>query len=92
MEDPGKVGLGAAVRGSVVVGQVEMSYAQVEGLAHDCTLRVEGPVVTEVLPEPQRHGGQEQAAVPTTAVGHGPVTILGGNVAGHVSATPSSCC
>ena len=85
VEDPGEVGLGAAVRGPVVVGQVEMGDAQVEGSAQDGTLGVDGPVVTEVLPQPKRYGGQEQAAAPTTAIGHGPVAVLGGEVAGHVS-------
>ena len=91
VEDPGEVGLGAAVGGPVVVGQVEMGDAQVEGSAHDGPLGVDGPVVAEVLPQPERHGGQEQAAAPTTAIGHGPVAILGGKVAGHVSAAPSRC-
>jgi hypothetical protein len=83
-EDPSEVGLGAAVRGSVVVGQVEMGDAQVEGPAHDGALGVEGPVVTEVLPQPERHGRRQEAAAPTTAVGRGPVAIFGGNVTSHV--------
>jgi hypothetical protein len=50
MEDPAEVGLSAAIWGSVIVGQVEMGNAQVEGSAHDCSLGVEWPVVTEILP------------------------------------------
>ena len=55
VEDPGEVALGAAVGRPVVVRQVEMGDAQVEGSAHDGTLGLEGPVVTEVLPQPERH-------------------------------------
>ena len=53
MEDAGEVRLGAAVGGSVVVGQVEVGDAQVEGPTHDGALGVERPVVTEVLPQPE---------------------------------------
>ena len=91
VKDPGEIALGAAVGGSVVVGQVEMGDAQVESSTHGGALGVEGPVVTEVLPQPERHGGQEEAAPPTTAVGHGPVAIFGGMVAGHVTPAPSLC-
>ena len=60
-----------------------MGDAQVESSAQDGTLGVDGPVVAEVLPQPERHRRQEQAAAPTTAIGHGPVAVLGGKVAGH---------
>ena len=62
-----------------------MGYAAVEGSAQDRALCVEGTVVTEVLPKAERDGGQEQAAAPTTAIGHRPVAIFGGVVSGHVS-------
>ena len=50
VQDPAEVGLGAAVRGAVVVGQVEMGDTEVEGSAQDGTLGLDGPVVAEVLP------------------------------------------
>jgi hypothetical protein len=50
VQDAGEVGLSAAVRGPVVVGQVEMGDAQVEGSAQDGALGVDGSVVAEVLP------------------------------------------
>ena len=58
-----------------------MGDAQIEGPSQDGALGVERPVVAEVLPQPERHRGQEQTAAPTTAIGHGPVAILGGKVA-----------
>ena len=82
-ENPPEVGLGAAVRGPVVVGQVEMGDAQVESSPQHSALRLEWSVVTEVLPEPEGDCRQQQAAPPTTAVGHGLVAILGGDVGGH---------
>jgi hypothetical protein len=85
VEDPGEVGLGAAVWRSVVVGQIEMGYPEIEGPAQDGALDVEGPVVTEILPQPQRHRWQEEAAAPTTAVCHGLIAILSGKIAGHVA-------
>jgi len=53
VEDPAEVPLCAPIGRSVVIGQVEVGDAQVEGAMHDGTLGVEGSVVTEVLPQTQ---------------------------------------
>src|SRR5665213_2947501 len=68
VEDPGEVALGAPVWRPVVVRQVEVGDAQVEGSAHNGTLGVERPVVAEVLPQPKRHGRQEQTAGAAAAI------------------------
>src|SRR5271168_3651640 len=84
-ENPPEVGLGAAIRGSVVVGQVEMGDSQIEGSPQDGALGFEWSVVTKVLPQPERHRRQEQATTTTTAIGHGLVTIFSGDVGGHLA-------
>ena len=61
-EDPPEVRLGRAVRRAVVVGQVEVGDAEVEGAADDRALRLERPVVAEVVPQPERDRGQLQPA------------------------------
>ena len=85
VKDPGEIGLGAAVRGSIVVRQVKVRDSQIERPAHDGALGSEGPVVTEVLPKPKRHGGEQEAAPSAAAVRHGTVTIFGWEVASHVA-------
>ena len=82
-KDPTEVGLGAAIRRPVVVGQVEMRNAQVEGPVQDGALGVERPVIAEVLPEPERHRRQQQAAASAATVGHGVVAVLDRKVAIH---------
>ena len=49
-EDPPDVGLGTAIWGAVVIGQIKMCDAQVEGSPQDCTQSFKWPVITEVLP------------------------------------------
>ncbi len=82
-QDPPEIGLGTAVWRSVVVGQIEMGDAKVECSPHDGALSLERSVVAEILPKPERYGGEKQTAAPTTAVGHGPVAILSGIVDSH---------
>ena len=53
-EDPAEVGLGRAVGRAVVVRQVEVGHAAVEGPAEDGALGLERLVVPEVVPEPER--------------------------------------
>ena len=50
VENPGEIGFRAAIRRSVVIGQIEMGDAQIEGSAQDGALGFDGPVVAEVLP------------------------------------------
>ena len=82
-QDPPEIGLGTPVWRSVVVGQIEMGDAKVECSPHDGALSLERSVVAEILPKPERYGGEKQTAAPTTAVGHGPVAILSGIVDSH---------
>ena len=81
-EDPTEVDLGRTVGRSVVVGQVEVGDALVEGTTKDGALRLERLVVPEVVPQPERDGGQLQAGRAETPVGHGFVAVFGGDV-GH---------
>ena len=70
--------LGATVGRPVVVGQVEVGHAAVEGPAQDRTLGLLRPVVAEVLPEPQAQQRQLQPAPAGVAVVVGVVAVLGG--------------
>ncbi len=47
-----------------------MRDAEVEGAADDRAARVQRAVVSEVLPEPERDGGELQAAAARSAIGH----------------------
>ena len=51
----------------VVVGQVEVGDAQVERASDDGTLAGEGSVLAEVVPQPERDGGQLEAAARRSA-------------------------
>src|SRR5512132_4015646 len=79
-EDAAEVGLGRAVRGAVVGGQVEVSDADVEGPPADLALRLPAAVISEVVPQPERARGQQQTAVTTSAIGHRLVTGRLGDV------------
>ena len=70
LQDATEVFLGGAVGRSVVVGQVEMRDAQVEGPAEDRSLGLERAVMAEVLPQSERDGRQEQAAASGPPVRH----------------------
>ena len=63
-----------------------MGDAEVERAAQDRALAVERAVVAEVVPQPERDGGQLQAAAAAAAVGHPVVAVLGGDV-GHDART-----
>ena len=68
-QDPAEVLLGRAVRRAVVVGQVEVRDPEVERPPQDLALRVDRPVVAEVVPQAERDGRQPQPAPPAPAVG-----------------------
>jgi hypothetical protein len=68
--------LGRAVGRAVVVGQVEVGDAQVEGAAQDGAAGLEYVLAAEVLPQAQRDRRQVQAAAAGPAIGHG--VIAGG--------------
>src|SRR5438874_8572514 len=75
LQNASEVFFGGAVRRAIVVRQVEMSDAQVEGAADYRALRLERAVMTEVLPEAKRDGGQEQATPSGSAVRHPCVAV-----------------
>ncbi len=78
-----EVGLRGAVGRAVVVGQVEVGDAEVEGAAQDRPLAVEGDVVTEVVPQPEADRREVEAAAAGPAVGHRVVAVVG-CAEGHV--------
>ena len=81
-EHPPEVGLGAAGGRAVVVRQVDVGDAQVEGPPQDRPLAVQGAVVAEVVPQAEGDRGQVEAAAPAAAVGHGLVALRCGDI-GH---------
>jgi hypothetical protein len=81
-QDGREVRLGRAVARSIVVGQVEMSHAQVERPAHDGVLSLQRSVIAEVVPQTERDRRQLDPAAPAPPVGHRVVTCRCGNV-GH---------
>src|SRR5262245_49681453 len=58
---------GTSSRWSVHVGEVEMCHTSVEGSSDDRTARLDGTLAAEVLPGPQGHRRQHQAALPAPA-------------------------
>ena len=52
-----------------------MRDAEVERAAHDRALRVVGPVMTEVVPEAEREGGEFQATAADPVVLHAVVSF-----------------
>ena len=74
----------------VVVGEVEVRDAGVEGGAHDLALGSGRMKVAEVLPQPQRDGWQQKPRAPAAAIDHGPVIagrvcLVGDSVSEHVT-------
>ncbi len=69
-EDPPEVALRGAIRRAVVVRQVEVGDAEVEGAAQDRAAVRERPVVAEVLPQPERDRGELQPRRSDSPVWH----------------------
>ena len=74
--------LGRAGRRAVIVGEIEMGDAHVEGGEAHLPRPLDRIGMTEVLPEPQGYRGQEQSAATGSAVLHG-VVALGGGLVTH---------
>ena len=72
-----------AVGRAVVVGQVEVGHAAVEGPAQDRALGLLGPVGAEVLPQPEGERREAEPAAPDAAVVGVVVAVLGGGVVVH---------
>ena len=81
-QDLAKIALGGTRLGAVVVGQVKVGDAVVKrGAAERTHVLVRGGIA-KIVPQPQRYGGQQQAAVAAAAVRQGGVTILGSLIHG----------
>ncbi len=80
LEDAAEVALGASIRRAVVVGEIEMSDAEIERGAQDLALALERRVVAEVVPEPQRQGRQLQAAAADRAIRELVISVAGRDV------------
>ena len=87
-EEAAEVLLRAAVRRAVVVRQVEVRHAPVEGPAQDRPLGLLGAVGAEVLPEPQGQRRQLEPAAAGVAVVHRVVAVVGRLVVAHGSIEP----
>ena len=72
-QDPTKGRLCRSGRGTVVVGQVEVRDAQVEGAMNHGPGVFKGVDAAKVVPEPQRDRGQLEAALSAAVIGHGVV-------------------
>ena len=89
-QDPAEVDLGAAVGRAVVVGEVEVGDAQVEGGVHHRPLLRERRRVAEVVPQPEREERELKAAAPAEAVRHRVIAVCCGLV-GHGGLRGASC-
>jgi hypothetical protein len=84
-----EVGLGGAVRRAVVVGQVKVVDAEVEGAAQDGALLIEALVVAEVVPQAKGDGRKFESAASDAAVGHGFIAVVRCRIS-H-TCNPASC-
>ena len=75
-QDFAKVFLGGAGLRAVVVGQIKVSDAVVERGAAERTHILVGGGIAEIVPQPQRDGGQQQPAGPAAAVGQALIAVL----------------
>ena len=87
---PAEILFGPSVGRPVVVGEVEVGDAAVEGSAQDGPLGLLRMVGAEVLPKAEREGRQLEAASSTEAVVHVGVVAIGRGGIGHGDIIPSS--
>ncbi|MNL79967.1 hypothetical protein D3C87_2066950 [compost metagenome] len=69
-------GLGRARRRAVIVGEIEMSDAEIECRPAHVDLAVMRGVAAEIVPEPQRDRRQLQAGAADAVVLHGVVAVF----------------
>ena len=62
--------LGRSRRRTVIVGEIEMGDAKIEGAAAQRTLHLKRRVAAEIVPESERHGWQLQARPAAAVVDH----------------------
>ena len=75
LQDAAEILLGRAVGRAVVVRQVEVGNAEIEGAPDDGPLGLHRPVAAKVLPEPERHGRQHESAPAGPPEGHPDVAL-----------------
>src|ERR1700730_5048998 len=75
LQDPAEILLGGPIGRAIVVREVEVGDAKVEGTPDDRPLGLDRPVAAKVLPEPERHGRQHQAAAAGPPEGHSGVAL-----------------
>ena len=75
VHEPAEGLLGRAVDGPVVVGQVHVGDAVVEGIADDLARALVGVDAAEVMPEPEAHAGQQHAALPASLKRHAALVV-----------------
>src|SRR3954452_22223372 len=76
-QDAAEVDLGGAGGRAVVVGEGEMADAEGERPPQDRALRLDRPVVAEVVPEPERDLRELEAAGAAAAILHVVVSVFG---------------
>src|SRR5689334_7655923 len=67
--------LGRSRRRTVVVGEIEVRYAEIEGAPADGPGIVEDRILAEIVPEAQRQQGKIEAASAAAAIMHAVITV-----------------
>ena len=75
---------GAARGRSVVVGQVEVGDAVVEGVATEPTAVVEAHCGAKVRPQPETDAGQHHATAAAAGIGHAALVATGRRLVGCI--------
>ena len=70
LEMNAEIALRFSVGRAVIIGQVKVGDAVVEGCPEQALLDLEGRDVSEIVPQPQRNGGEQNAAAAAAPVGH----------------------
>ena len=83
-EEAAEILFGGTVGRAVIVGEVEVGDAEREGAAEHGAGVIEAVDATEVVPEAEGNGGQEETARAAAAIGHG--VVAGGGGSEHVRA------
>ncbi len=78
--------LGAAGRRAVIVGEVEMGDAEIEGRAAHVDLAVMRRIAAEIVPEAERNGRQLQAGTARAVVLHLRIAV-GSRLPAHMSSS-----
>ena len=77
VQDAAEVLLGTARLRAIVVGQVKVSDAVVEGGEAELLHGLIAARVTKIVPEPQRDSRQQQAAFAAAVIRHGRIACIG---------------